>query len=399
MKRMFVIVVLVLALGAGVAGWFYHNAAAESGESSETAEATDEGSGNAEASTVAQTSEGEGEKDQDGETAVPVNVIDASVGAVSTYISATSNLVPEDEVTVIAEVEGRVTGLYVEEGDRVESGQLLARLLQDDEEIAFKKARVRAANAEAAHQRAQRMSKEDLIAEEEYDKITMDHRVAQQEVAEARWRLERTEIRAPFAGRLTWRNTTLGQHILPGNELFRVTQFDPLVSRIYLPEADVLTLNTGRHVDITLKADEKVRFLGRIRMISPVVDTATGTVKVTVEAIDPPSVVRPGGFVIIDIVRETHERTLVLPREAVIRELKSAHVFVAKDDVAEKRTVEVGLEENERLEIVSGIQAGERVVVAGQGSLKDGSKIKVLEIDESQQAADAERLARLASRG
>ena len=399
MKRTLVIVVLVLALGAGVAGWFYHNAASESGDSSETAEATDEGSGNAEASAVAQASKEQGEEDEDGETAVPVNVIDASVGAVSTYISATSNLVPEDEVTVIAEVEGRVTGLYVEEGDRVESGQLLARLLQDDEEIAFQKAKVRAANAEAAHQRAQRMSREDLIAEEEYDKITMDHRVAQQEVAEARWRLERTEIRAPFAGRLTWRNTTLGQHILPGNELFRVTQFDPLVSRIYLPEADVLALNTGRHVDITLKADEKVRFVGRIRMISPVVDTATGTVKVTVEAIDPPSVVRPGGFVIIDFVRETHERTLVLPREAVIRELKSAHVFVAKGDVAEKRTVEVGLEENERLEIVSGIQAGERVVVAGQGSLKDGSKIKVLEIDESQQAADAERLARLASRG
>ena len=202
--------------------------------------------------------------------------------------------------------------------------------------------------------------------------------------------VEKTEIRAPFDGRVTWRNVTLGQHIQPGAELFTVTDFDPLVSRIYLPETDVLALNAGRDVEITLKADETVQFQGRIQRISPVVDIATGTVKVTVEAIDPPSIVRPGGFVIVDIVRETHTAALVLPRKAVVRELKSAHVFVVKDDVAEKRAVEVGLEEDEQLEIVSGIEAGEQIVVAGQGSLKDGSKIKVLEPDESSQATNVD---------
>ena len=403
MKRIFVYVVLVLVLGAGAAGLFYFEAGSDTSDSADVADASTDSSGDGEDATEEGTPDDEGDdEDDDGETAVPVNVVDASVGAVSTYITATSNLVPEDEVTVIAEVEGRVTELNVEEGDRVEAGQLLATLLQDDEKIAYETAKVRADNARMAYERAQRMNREEphsLIAQEDYDRIAMDHRVAQQEVAEAKWRLERAEIRAPFAGRLTWRNTTLGQHIVPGNELFRVTKFDPLVSRIYLPEADVLALNAGREVGITLKADANVRFRGRIQMISPVVDTTTGTVKVTVEAIDPPSVVRPGGFVIIDIVRETRERTLVLPREAVIRELKSAHVFVAKDDVAEKRSVEVGLEENQRLEILSGLDEGESVVVAGQGSLKDGSRIKILELDESAQASNAEDRNQPAPRG
>jgi membrane fusion protein (multidrug efflux system) len=403
MKRIIVLVVLVLALGAGAASLVYFQAASDTSDASDKAgastDSSESGGGDGEGEDAAET-DGEDDEADDGPTAVPVNVVDAAVGSVSTYITATSNLVPEDEVTVIAEVEGRVTELHVEEGDHVEAGQLLAALQQDEHKIAYDKARVQAANAEMAYERAQRMDRENLIAREEYDKLTMDHRVAQQEVAEAKWRLERAEIRAPFTGRVTWRNTTLGQHILPGNELFRVTQFDPLVSRIYLPEGDVLALDEGRQVEITLKADERVRFQGRIQRISPVVDTATGTVKVTIEAIDPPAVVRPGGFVIIDIVRETRAQALVLPREAVIRELKSAHVFVVKEDLAEKRSVEVGLEENEQLEILSGLEAGERVVVAGQGSLKDGSKIKILDLDdETTRAANEEGRDRLASEG
>ncbi len=108
------------------------------------------------------------------------------------------------------------------------------------------------------------------------------------------------------------------------------------------------------------------------------VDTASGTVKVTVEAVRPlPASVRPGAFVTVEILRETRADVVLLPRQAVIRELQSAHVFVAKNGVAEKRVVTVGLEEGERLEIRTGLNAGERVIIAGQGSLKHGAPSKV----------------------
>ena len=90
--------------------------------------------------------------------------------------------------------------------------------------------------------------------------------------------------------------------------------------------------------------------------------------KVTVEALRPfPESVRPGGFVTIDIVRETRPAALLLPRQAVLRELQSAHVFVAKNGVAEKRNVTLGLEEGDRVEVRTGLAAGERVIVAGKG--------------------------------
>ncbi len=352
------------------------------------------GSGAAGAAGVAAASEGQpagstdaagkdSKSDEKKKEPIPVSVAAIETGTVSSYIISTANLIPEDEVKILAEVEGRVAELFVEEGDRVVRGQALASLAREDAEITHRKSELKAANARLAHERAGRVVAENLLSREDFDRIALDDDVAQQEVAEARWRLDRTTIRAPFTGRVTERILRAGQHVRPGDTLFTVADFDPLIAWIYLPEKEVLDLDEGRAVRITLKADESTRFSGRVRQISPVVDRSTGTVKVTVEALAPPAKVRPGAFVTIEIVRETRTATLLLPREAVIRELQDAFVFVARGEVAEKRVVSLGLEEGGRTEALSGVTAGERVIVAGQGGLKDGTPIKVIPAADS----------------
>ncbi|MGD8439285.1 MAG: efflux RND transporter periplasmic adaptor subunit [Holophagae bacterium] len=318
------------------------------------------------------------EGEDDGELPVPVEVAEVATGDISSYITATANLVAEDQVKVLAEAEGRVVRLDVEEGDRVLRGQVLAVLDQDEAKIAKSKVELKASNAKAALDRARESYQQGLISSEAFDKLTMDFEVAQQEVAEAEWRLAKTIIRAPFDARVTERFITLGQHLRPGDELFTVADYDPLIARIYLPENDVVELEVGREVRITPAADTALAFAGRIRQLAPVVDTATGTVKVTVEAVDPPPEVRPGAFVSIGIVRERHEAALLVPRESVIRELREAHVFVAADGAAVKRAVTLGIEEGDRVEVLTGVSAGDAVVTAGQGGLDDGQKIKIL---------------------
>ena len=323
-------------------------------------------------------SDDKAESGEDEEIPVPVEVAEVTTGAISSYISATANLVAEDQVKVLAEAEGRIERLQVEEGDRVTKGQVLAVLVQDEAKIAKAKVELRASNTGAALERANDSFDQGLISSEAFDKLKMDDEIARQEVAEAEWRLAKTVIRAPFTGRITERFITLGQHLRPGDELFTIADYDPLVARIYLPERDVLELEEGREVRITLAAENELSFIGRVRRIAPVVDTATGTVKVTVEAIQPPSGVRPGAFVSIDIVRERHATALLLPRESVIRELRTAHVFITEDDLAVKKAVELGLEEGDVVEVLSGLTDGDKVVIAGQGGLDDGQKIKIL---------------------
>lgn len=315
---------------------------------------------------------------KDEKAPVPVSIEAIRSAAVSSYISSTANLVAENDVKVIAEAEGRVEQLLVEEGTTVGKGQPLATLVRDDAEIALRKAEVRTKNAQVSYTRTKEMLSTGLVSQGDFDKIKMEKDVAEQELAEAKWRMGKTTIRAPFSGRVTERMIREGQHVKPGDTLFAVTDYDPLIALIYLPEKDVMPLNVGRDVLISLKAAEDVQFHGRIRQISPVVDTATGTIKVTVEAVSPPSAVRPGSFVTIDIIRETHPKATLIPREAVIRELRDAHVFIAKGTSAEKRVVSLGIEEGDFVEALSGVKPGENVIVAGQGGLRDGSVIKVL---------------------
>ena len=362
--------VAVLAIATGTVLWV----SAQTTEDNSESEAAEQNATEA----TEQVAENEAETEEDEEIAVPVEVAEVTTGAIASYISATANLVAEDQVKVLSEAEGRVERLLVEEGDSVTKGQVLAVLVQDEAKIAMSKVELKASNASAALERAKGTRDQGLISAEAYDALKMEYDVARQEVAEAEWQLAKTVIRAPFSSRVTERFVTLGQHLRPGDELFTVADYDPLVARIYLPERDVIELEEGREVRIALAANAEISFTGRIRQIAPVVDTATGTVKVTVEAVRPPAGVRPGAFVSIGIVREQHPTALLLPRESVIRELRAAHVFVTEDDTAVKKAVELGIEEGDLVEVLSGVAEGDKVVVAGQGGLDDGQKIKTL---------------------
>ncbi|HKN47289.1 MAG TPA: efflux RND transporter periplasmic adaptor subunit, partial [Candidatus Polarisedimenticolia bacterium] len=268
-RIVFLSVALALLLaGAGLAGLKARKSHGTSGSA---------GAGPSQGAVAPAAAQGAGGDDkvsgQDGKTAVPVSVAVIATGPMSSYISSTANLVAENEVKILAEAEGRVAELGVEEGNRVGRSQVLASLAREDAEITLKKAQLRAARAKSAFDRAQKLVADNLVSREDYDKIGLDNEVAQQELAEAQWRLEKTFIRAPIGGRITERDIKLGQHVRPGDTLFTVSDFDPLIARLYLPEKDVLGLKQGREVRITLKADEQTRFQGRIRQISPVVDT------------------------------------------------------------------------------------------------------------------------------
>lgn len=367
----------LLLVAAAVAG----GAAFLSGHDADGAEAADD------ATAAADAEQGAEDADDDAEEAdepVPVELATVESGAVSSYITATTNLVAEGEVMVLAEVEGRAERVTVDEGDYVAQGQILADLNRKDAEISLEKARVREANAETVYKRGQELSKDELISAEDLDERRLNFELARQEREEAEWRLAKTEIRASIAGRVSERVVQPGQHVRPGDELFQITDFDPLLARIYLPERDVLQLSAGRPVAMSLDAAPDVRFDARIRQISPVVDPATGTVKVTLEVSDPPRQVRPGSFVTARVVRERRPDAVLLPKDAVLRELQQAYVFVAQDGADEalsavRRAVTLGLEEDGRVQALSGVEPGERLVVAGQGSLSDGDAIRTVD--------------------
>jgi membrane fusion protein (multidrug efflux system) len=185
-------------------------------------------------------------------------------------------------------------------------------------------------------------------------------------------------VTAPFSGRLTRRLVDVGQTVSVGTPLFAIADFEPMLARVHVPAKEFRKLQTDQPVELRLDTGD-TRLQGRIKLISPVIDPQSGTIKVTVEIPDPPAHVRPGDFAQVSIVTERHDAALLVPRIAVFSEKGEDVIFVAADSTAERRVVTLGFSDNDHAEITSGLAAGERVVVKGQRSLKHGSPIKILD--------------------
>ena len=185
-------------------------------------------------------------------------------------------------------------------------------------------------------------------------------------------------VRAPFTGRITSRMVNIGQNVNQATELFLIADFNPLLAVVHVPSKEFKLLKQDQAVNLTLDSNE-TRLSGRIKLVSPVIDPTSGTIKVTIEISEYPEGTRPGDFAEVSIVTERrYDRTLV-PKISVFADRGDQIIYVAVvDSTAERRVVEVGFQDDESAEIMSGVKDGERIVVKGQRSLKHGSPIKII---------------------
>jgi membrane fusion protein, multidrug efflux system len=306
-----------------------------------------------------------------------VDAISVQTGPIATSIDATANLVAERQVTVVAEVEGRLLELAIDEGDVVAAGDLLAVLDGKNAKLAITAAKIRASGASSSHGRADGLAQRQLLADEELEKLATAKDSAAHELSQAQYQLARTRLRAPIAGRVTKRHAIAGRWVRVGEAIVDVTDFSTLVARIHVPERDALVLEPGRIAELTLQADAKVEFTGRIRRVSDVVDPKSGTVEITVEVQGAPPQVRSGSFVSLRIERERDDAATWLPRDAIVREPGGAFVLVIADGAVHKTAIELGAEQGARIAVTSGVAPGQLVVLAGQGGLRDGDRVAI----------------------
>ena len=314
----------------------------------------------------------------------PVSVTEARLGPVALHLATTSAVEAERTAEVLSETSGVLTEVRAREGDSVRAGQVLARVDARERRLAFEQAELRLARAEAEHARQQRAFEQDLVAEYEYEKARFDRDLAASELETARLQLERTEIRAPFAGKITEVLLVEGGRLEPAQHLLTLADFNTLIARLYVPERDVAGLAPGQPALVRPESDATgTGITGHIREVSPVVDRSTGTVKVTVALPAPAgTVVRPGSFARVIIETGRRENAVLAPKRAVIQSESGAHVFVVEGGRAVRREVTVGVEmespEGALIELADGLEPGARIVVAGHGALDPGTSVEIL---------------------
>ncbi len=316
-------------------------------------------------------------------SAIPVRVTSAIRRDISDYLETNGSLEAENEVDIVARTTGPIVELNVEEGDFVREGQVLARIDAAEIEAQLGIARVNLAEAELAWNRAQDSFQAEVVSQEAYDLAKSNFDGAAAQIVGTEILLDYTVIRAPFDGLIIERVIKNAEHVANSARLFRISDFDPLLCPIQLPEKDLPRLKLDQPAYLTVEAYPGVRFPARVLRISPVVEPATGTVKVTLE-VQAQGRLRPGMFASVFVETDVHENAIVVPKQALVLESTSDTVYVAMDDgeggtLARRRELELGYEESDSLEVLSGLAEGEDVVIVGQDGLSDQTPILIME--------------------
>lgn len=309
--------------------------------------------------------------------AVPVEVAAIERRTVSSFLETNGSLEAENDIQIVARTQGPIVELVAEEGMRLTKGDLMVRIDETETRAQLEIAKVRLKDSTRAHDRAKAAFDNEIISREVYETALAQLESSEAEVMGTEILLDYTNVRAPFDGIVVERIVKLAENVTVNQELFRFSEFDPLLVKIQIPEKELSRLKLGQRARLHVEAWPDESFDAKVLRVSPVVDSTTGTIRVTLE-VRTRGKLSPGMFASVFLVTDTRENAIVMPRRALSIESLSDTVFVVRGDQAERRDVELGYTESDAVEVLAGLSVGERVIVVGQDGLTDGTPIQVL---------------------
>jgi membrane fusion protein (multidrug efflux system) len=311
-----------------------------------------------------------------GEAAIPVEARSVDRGDIAVSLQTYTTIEAERHVDVIARTQGLVKTIYVEEGNRVTEGQPLAQLDDAVLKLQTREREISLQSQKTAFDRAEELRAKEMLSAQEFEQARFQYEAAKTQYENARLNLEYSTIRSPFSGVITQRMIEVGNLVNANQPVFRAADFDPLLARIFIPERQIRQVRLGQAVRISVEGSERV-YTGQVRMISPVVDPESGTVKVTVEVADRTNTLLPGMFATVNIITEVHENAVRIEKKALVSEAEGTYAFLFKGGIAEKTRLQLGESEGNWVEVLEGLAAGDSVITVGQEGLRNGAPVRI----------------------
>ncbi|MBN2072203.1 MAG: efflux RND transporter periplasmic adaptor subunit [Candidatus Krumholzibacteriota bacterium] len=315
---------------------------------------------------------------KDEKVVVPVEVDSVTRGEIAAYFTGTATIEAEEETEVVAKVSGTVEKLMVEEGQYVKAGDILAKLDDEILSVQLVQAKANLEKIESNYRRNMDLHRQQLVSTEIFQQSKFEYDQQQAIYEMAQLNLEYTSIRTPISGVVSERRIKVGNMILPNQATFKVSGLDPLIAILHIPERQLGKLRVGLQTELNVDAIGNRPVKGNIKRISPIVDPATGTVKITVETKDPEKKLRPGMFARIKIIYDIHSNALKICKDAIISEDRESAVYVVRDSVAYRQNISIGYINTTHVEVIGGLLENDIIVTTGKSSLKDSSRVEIV---------------------
>ena len=338
--------------------------------------------------------------------ATSVETTEVTTSSISDLVRSYGTIRPQDVVSIIPQVSNRITRIHADLGDTVRQGQLLAKIHDvpfrdalEQAEAQLRQARATLDRDSTAFERQQQLFERGASSSSELDnaRSAFEGSKAQYESARAaltqsRENLENTGIRSPVNGVVLSRMIAEGDLARTGEPAFEVANLVGFETRLFLPMHEWESVTVGLPVTMRLSNRDEVAAHGIISRISPQLNPGTGLGEVVISLTDATLSVRQGVLVDSRITLRTHENTVVIPRSAMIEQVETYiepetntveirrkySAFVADGDtIARQRELELGLEQGERVEVLAGLEPGEKLITTGHRNLSDRDRIRI----------------------
>lgn len=321
--------------------------------------------------------------------AAPVSVEQVMTGSLSRHTIATGNATAEKEMKLNAQIAGKyhlknhpTYNRPYKLGDRVKNGQPFVEI--EDREyvngIGLEAAKMNLDLAQQEYEKQKSVFDKGGVTQRELRNAELSHTRAQNELESAEIRLAKMKISIPISGIITeLPHYTQGSQIQQGNPLVTIMDYSRMYVDVSLPENTMTEIETGQKVQITNYSLPDDTLSGTITEMSPAIDVNTRTFLGRVRFNNPKLLIRPGMFVKALIKVNQKDDIVVIPKEVIISDQRGKRVFVVQENTAFERIIETGMENEEMVEVISGLEVNERLVVKGFETLRDRSKVKVLQ--------------------
>ncbi|MEJ2168670.1 MAG: efflux RND transporter periplasmic adaptor subunit [Desulfobacterales bacterium] len=311
--------------------------------------------------------------------AMPVHVeaVLVKVADLQQELPAVGSLSSPQETVVAPQIAGKIVSLNIAQGQVLQRGAILAQLDDSIQKAALAAAEAALTNARQIYERDRQVVKTGGVSEQQLQSDEAAVQQAEAQLRQAQVNLEYATIRAPFTGILGMRQVSLGAYLKDGDAIVRLRQMNPLYLDFELPQQTVGRIMLGQKAKFAVPglAGE---FKGTVTTIDPALNADSRNVHVQATVPNPKLLLKPGMFAHVRLIVGTKPETLFVPAQAIVPEGDVRYVWVvAPQDKAEQRRVEVGVYDNNWVQIISGLKPSDRVITAGVQKLSPGAKLIV----------------------
>jgi RND family efflux transporter MFP subunit len=288
-------------------------------------------------------------------------------------------VVANNDVAIVSETQGRVTGVLAEVGDHKKAGSVLVQIDDELKKANFSAAEVNYLKAKRDLERFESLLKKDAATDQQLEAARLGCKSAEAQWITSRREYQDTKITTPISGTVTARPVNIGTYVQKGMPVANVVDLSTLKVKLNVAERDVFALKPGDAVEAVTDVYPGVTFKGKVRTISDKSDESHAyPVEISLPN-NPEHPLRSGMFCRVSFTHRTGGETMTIPREALVGSLKKPQVFKIEGGIAFLRDVVVGPESGTQLTVLKGLSAGDRIVVSGQNNLRDSTAVTIVD--------------------